>query len=255
MKSSSYLFLVIISALIGGYFWWKPKQAVSESRSIQALIVGTSSDFPPFSSRENDQLVGFDIDVIKEVARRLDKPIEMQDMPFETLLSAAQLGSIQVIAAGLSMTPERAQQILFARPHYSGDPLVMVSVRQNPVNSFEELGQKRVVVNEGYVADMYITSHGLPHMVRLKTVSDALLALQAGHADVFVTAYSVIKPFFDQQNAQLFTYQVIPDTDEAYAFAISKQFPEIAQDIDRVIQQMIQDGTIEQYKKKWGLSA
>jgi len=255
MKQSSFLILLVSVVLIGVYFFWRqPKRSVPMPER-QTLVVGTSSDFPPFSTRENDQIVGFDIDVITEIAHRLNKQLQIQDMPFETLLSAAQLGSIQVIAAGLSMTPERAQQILFAHPHYSGDPLVMVSLRQKPVTSVDELVHQRVLVNEGYVADIYVTTKGLPHIIRLKTVADALLALQVGHADVFVTAYSTIKPFFDQKDADLFTYQAIPDTDEAYAFAISKKYPELARDIDRVIQQMIQDGTIEQFKKKWGLSA
>lgn len=253
MKPSSFFILLAGIALLGSYFLWRqPKRSVPVSNT---LIVGTSSDYPPFSTRENDQIVGFDIDVITEIARRLDKELEIQDMPFETLLSAAQVGSIQVIAAGLSISPERAQQILFAHPHYSGDPLVMVSVQQKPVTSFDELKHKRVLVNEGYVADMYVSSKELPNIVRLKTVADALAALQVGHADVFVTAYSVIKPFFDQQKMHLFTYKVIPDTDEAYALAIAKAYPQLAQDMSRVIQQMIQDGTIEQFKKKWGLSA
>lgn len=254
MKQSSFLILISL-ILIGAYFFWRqPKRSIALSDE-KILMVGTSSDFPPFSTRENDQIAGFDIDVITEIARRLDKQMHIQDMPFETLLSAAQLGSIQVIAAGLSMTPERVQQILFAHPHYSGDPLVMVTLRQKPVTSVDELAHQRVLVNEGYVADMFVTSKGLPNILRLKTVADAIMALQAGHADVFVSAYSAIKPFFDQQDAHLFTYKVIPDTDEAYALAISKVYPQLAQDIDRVLLQMIQDGTIEQFKKKWGLSA
>lgn len=248
-----FIFLLLGAVLLSIYIW--RQQSYHPISTDVSLVVGTSSDFPPFSTREHDQIVGFDIDVIQEVARRLGKEIELQDMPFETLLTAAQLGSIQLIAAGLSMTPEREQQLFFAQSHYRGDPLVMVSLRENPITDFQQLADKQVLVNEGYVADLYLSARDVPHPLRLKTVADALLALQAHHADVFVTAYSAVKPFFDQQREQLFTYTVIPDTAETYALAIAKQYPQLYQAVNQVIVQMIQDGTIEQYKKKWGLVA
>lgn len=234
---------------------WNYWSGSKKTDSSNLLIVGTSSDFQPFSFKKDDAIVGFDIDVMHEIAKRLGKEMELQDMPFETLLSALQLGTVHTVAAGLSITPERAERVLFTNPHYSGDPLVMVVVPTHErYSAIEQLAGKRVLVNDGYVADTYMSAFQGPILMRLKTVADALMALKAGHADVFVTAYSTIKPYFDQYGDKEFVYSIIPTTSEQYAFAFPKKYIALRDQVQSTLDDMSRDGTLETLKEKWGLT-
>src|SRR5580704_2849514 len=104
---------------------YKYKFSKSEQmpQSSNILLVGTNAEFAPYSFIDNGQIVGFDIDVAQEVAQRLGKTITFKDMPFESLLPELQLGRIEIIAAGITPTQERAQKVLFTKPYVEGDKL------------------------------------------------------------------------------------------------------------------------------------
>lgn len=92
------------------------------------LMVGTAAEFPPFEFIKNDEIVGFDIDLIKEVAQRLEKKLVLKDMPFTTLIPQLQNGSLHILAAGLTPTPERARVMLFTKPYLETDSLVVITL-------------------------------------------------------------------------------------------------------------------------------
>ncbi|HEX7557370.1 MAG TPA: transporter substrate-binding domain-containing protein, partial [Leptolinea sp.] len=83
------------------------------------IIVGTSWDYPPFSSvNSNFQVVGFDIALIEEMSRRLKIPMEIQNYSFEGLPDALQINQIDLAVAAISENPERAQQMSFSPIYY-----------------------------------------------------------------------------------------------------------------------------------------
>lgn len=217
------------------------------------ILVGTSGDFPPFTYVENNKAIGFDIDLIEEIGKRLHKTIEIKNMPFSTLLPTLQLGNIHVIAAGLTATPERARHVLFSTPYLEGNPLVIVSMSKAPVKTIEELTHKEVMVNEGYTADLYLSKLSGPVIKRLKTPAQAFLALKTGRAHAFVTAQNTLKPFFEQYGSQEFIVSAIPGTDENSSLAIAPQYPELLQEIQKVLDDLKQESFLQSLKTKWGL--
>ena len=119
--------LGLIIALAAFSFLWFRK--TSDYKPLEKIIiVGTSADFPPFSFRDKDDVItGFDIDVVKEAAKRLNLEIDLQDRPFGTLLPQIELGQIHVIAAGMTPTEERAKRVHFSRPYLSSNLVLIVS--------------------------------------------------------------------------------------------------------------------------------
>ena len=251
---NKYLYPILGAALIllfavGLFITYKPKSTSVDTSLL--LKVGTNSEYPPFSFKEGDTLKGFDIDLINEVANRMNAIIAMTDMPFDALIPALQLGSIQVIAAGLTRTDERAQRMFFTKPYITGDPLLIISLKTNPLSTLAELTGKMVVVNEGYTADAYMSGIQGPDLIRLATPAEAILALQSGRAQAFVCAQSAIDAFLKKDASQQFIASPIPDTGDTYALAISKYKPELAQRIEEVLDGMHTDGTIQKLKNKW----
>jgi ABC-type amino acid transport substrate-binding protein len=255
--------LGIVIAL--GTVYKKKNGTSAPAGASSTLVVGTNAEYPPFTYNEKGVVVGFDIDVVKEIARRLGKEIVLQDMPFDALMPQMQLGSIQVIAAGLTPTPERAKQVFFTQPHFSGDPLVIISKntdnngsRENNksgeiLDTVEKLRDKRVVVNEGFTADYYISQQNIPDITRLGTLNEGVLALQSNRADAFVTAQSAIKPFLATVDGASFQVSLIPGTEDNAALAVSKKHPHLFEEIKRALASMEEDGTLGAIKSRWNL--
>jgi len=264
-KKNQLLFGIFITLgiLLAVTTMYKKKKTAQGAESSAPLMVGTNAEYPPFSYNEKGAIVGFDIDVIKEIARRLGKEIVLQDMPFDALMPQMQLGTIQVVAAGLTPTTEREKQVFFIQPHFSGDPLVIVSKKKGgdisndknagEVNTVEELRNKRVVVNEGFTADYYISKQNIPDITRLSTLNEGILALKTNRADAFVTAQSAIKPFLATADGAAFQVSVIPDTKESTALAISKKHPHLFEEIKQTLASMEKDGTLAEISARWGL--
>src|SRR5216684_1957016 len=125
MKKISLYIIIAIIILTSFMIWYRAEKTIITAQPMDTIIVGTNAEFQPFSFKQDETVTGFDIDVITEVLKRLNKKMVIKDMPFDALLPEIQLGNIHVIAAGITPTPERSQRALFTRPHLAaGNPLV-----------------------------------------------------------------------------------------------------------------------------------
>lgn len=249
-KILSFIVLLIVAAAF--ILWYR---STSDFKPLsKVLIVGTSADFQPFSFRspQDDQIVGFDIDVVKEVAKRLSLDIDLQDKPFGTLIPQIELGQIHVIAAGMTPTVARAKRVRFTNVYLSGSPLLIVTKSsRSDIQGLEDLKGKQVIVNTGYTADTYMSSLPDINLLRLPRVTDALTALDCDKADAFVTAAFTIEPYVKEGDTR-FKVIRIPETAEETALALSKHLPEeFAQKIQKALDAMEADGTLAALKQKW----
>lgn len=246
--------IVIVSGILTWYtIFYKPKAVPNQNPSL--LIVGTNAEYAPYVFLENDVIVGFDIDVIREVGRRIGKQVDIKNMPFTSLIPQVQTGMLHAIIGGIAPTKERQAQILFTRPYFSGDPFVIITrVNAPQVHHVDDLKGREVVVNEGYTADLYMSQFPDITLQRLATPTEAFLALQSGRAYAYVAAQSSVKPFFELYGTQEFAIALIPGTEDSDAIGVSKAYPEIFDEIQNTIEDMIADGTIQQLIEKWKLS-
>ncbi len=242
---------MLATAMASIRYFKKPKSTVPAE-----VVVGTSADFPPFSFIDQaGSLTGFDIDLIDEIFKRLALAYRIENMPFESLLPQMQFGSVDMIAAGMSPTPERAARIIFSDAYLQADPLTIVSLAtHNTIHSIEDLAGKTVAVNQGYVADMKLSERSEIVLLRLPSISDAILALQHGKADAFVTGARTVKPLKATLGETALQVTPIEQIQEITALGISKKLPHLAERVNTVLQQMHDDGTLTVLQEKWHLT-
>lgn len=251
MKTLNIILLAILVALPIAWYLTRTQQPAQESNT---LIVGTNSDYPPFSFIKDGQLTGFEIDIAKEIAHRLHKEVEFKDMAFTNLIPEIQFGNVHMIAAGMTPTEERAKRILFTTPTLTSDPLVIVTLARTPINTLEDVRGKDVVVNEGYAADTYMTTWHGAELHRLTTPADALQALKSGRAVAYVDARAAVMPFFKQDNSANFKMIIIEGTGQDSALGVSPKHADLLPQVQEALDTMQQDGTLDTLKQKWGLS-
>lgn len=250
------IFATLIIISIGSIWYVSRAPRIPRSEQvINTLIIGTNTDFPPFSYLENDTITGFDIDVAKEIAKRLGKPYQFKAMSFDALIPEMQMGSVHLIAAGMTPSKERAKRVFFAPAHFNNDPLVAISKpASEPISKGHQLIGKKVIVNQGYTADQYVSDLGNVEVIRVSSplVSTGVMALQGGEADAFVASKQSLKPFLQKKKIDN-VITPIDDTGESSAVAVSKKHPALFASIEKAVTDMINDGTIATLIKKWNL--
>jgi arginine/lysine/histidine transporter system substrate-binding protein len=254
MNTRTIIILISFVAFSLGLWSFSRKKESAPFAESDTLIVGTNVEFPPFSFIIDDQVVGFDIDVAKEVAKRLNKKIDIQTMKFEALIPEIQLGNIHMIAAGITPTQERAKRVFFTTPHITHDPLVIVQPRDaEPITSALGLKGKTIIVNQGYTSDRFATGLGSVEVVRISSnlVSNGILALKSGSGDVYITAQSALQPYLNKVDDQSIQIHTLENTHDEYALAISKKYPTLFYEVQTIIDAMRKDGTLDALKKQW----
>ncbi|MFZ2537417.1 MAG: transporter substrate-binding domain-containing protein [Oscillospiraceae bacterium] len=98
---------------------------VATSGSKQ-LKMGTNAEFPPFEYVEGNKVVGFDITMSQYAAANFDGKLEVINMAFDSLISALQAGTVDFVAAGMSVTEERQKNVDFSDPYYESEQVIIV---------------------------------------------------------------------------------------------------------------------------------
>jgi len=113
--------LVLFMAAFMVTAWGSQSEVYKEIRDRGTLIVGTSADYAPWEYvDENGEFAGYDIELIREIGARMDLEVEIQDMGFDTLISAVKQGKIDVVIAAMSITEKRKEQVDFTDGYYDG---------------------------------------------------------------------------------------------------------------------------------------
>jgi ABC-type amino acid transport substrate-binding protein len=219
------------------------------------LLVGTNAEFPPFSFYLGNKITGFDIEVMEEIAHRLNKKIVIKDLPFETLIPEIQLNKLQILIGGFNPTPERAEQVLFTKPVFDQDQLALFTrLQDETISELADLENKRVIVNEGYFADAFLSSKPIAMtIIRLSTNNtlEALAALDMKKGDAFVASMKTVIPFLSPERRQQYRITPLESATEQDAFVVSKKHPQLLAQINETIDTMIHDGTLDALKNKW----
>jgi ABC-type amino acid transport substrate-binding protein len=258
MKKFTIISVIIALCALYYFYYQNPTPPVSNRSTKNILLVGTSADYPPYEKIDlaTGEIVGFDIDVIKEIGLRINKEITFKDMPFNSLMVNLAAGQVDLVVAGLSATEDRKETVLFGNIYLDSDYMVIVTPTTTPpLTNVTDLYGKTVAVNTGYNADKYLSTMPEISLVRLDSAADSALALQANSVDAFATSKSSYNIFVEQQGKTgAYQYFMIPNTADHCAFAYQKTNYTLKAEIDAALKEIIEDGTLQKIKTIWGFN-
>jgi polar amino acid transport system substrate-binding protein len=214
------------------------------------IVVGTSWDYPPFASVDpNFQVVGFDIALIREIGRRLKIPIDIQNFTFDGLPGALQLNQVDLAIAAIAVTPERAGQLSFSPTYYVNETAVLArSDSQVSLTDFNQLAGFRVGVRRGSVYESMVKSSlvepGLMSADKLLSYTksdEAIRDLVANRVDMVVIGQATAKYYNTEQGLRIVGQGF---SQQDLAVAMRPGTPRLKAEIDRVMDEMLVDGTI-----------
>ena len=236
--------------------------AVAEDNSLQAIIdkgtfiLGLDDSFPPMGFRdENNEIVGFDIDLAKEVASRMGVAVEFQ--PIDWTGKEMELSSKRVdcLWNGMSATPAR-QESMALTAKYLNNMLRIASFDASiNIKSAADLANYKIGIQGDSAALEVVMAHPdyasfAANIIEYPTYDEAMLDMQAGRVQVIV----VDQVLSDYKNSKLETKMVYSDFnfgDDFYAIGCRKGDVELAAKITEAIKTLIDNGKAAEISQKW----
>jgi len=228
---------------------------VAAPAAVTKIVVGLDDNFPPMGFRdEQNTLVGFDIDMAREVAKRLDLEVEFK--PIDWSAKEAELSGKRVDALwnGLTITEERRKNIAFTAPYMENHQIIVVAAH-SAIKTKADLAGKVVGAQEGSSAVDAIKSDAavFQSFQELKTFGDnvtALMDLSAGRLDAVVVDEVVGRYYVAKRPDQ---YDVLDDDfgTEEYGVGVRKEDTELLGRLDQTLNAMKADGSAARIAGQW----
>jgi len=230
-----------------------PANALEAIKASGQLRVGTSADYPPYEFHKivdgKDEIIGFDIEIIKAVAADLGVELVLTDMGFDGLLTALQSGNIDMVISGMTPTPERAEAVDFSDVYYTAVQKVIVRAADKATyTTIESLAGKKVgaqlgAIQEGIVKDQMPQSE----LRALSKLPDLVLDLKSGNVEALVVEEPVANAYI-AANPELVLADVQLAQDEAgSAIAMPKGSPELVEAVNATLKRLADEGKIAQF--------
>lgn len=197
------------------------------------------------------KFVGFEIELVNEVAKRMGKTVEVVNIPFNGLFSAVQSGRVQLAVSSITITPKRLESVGFAQPYYDSDQSLVMQASAKAAK-LDDITGKTVGVDTGSTGDMFVTQntakYKFANVSRYEGLSPAMLDLSAGRIDGYISDIPAVQ-YYIKDKPQYKIVARIP-TGEKYSVMHAKNWPEAAK-VNDTISAMKQSGFIAQLHKKW----
>ena len=220
------------------------------------LVVGTSADYPPYEFHVTidgeDQIVGFEMDMAREIANDLGVELEIKDMAFDGLLSALQAGNIDIVISGMSPTPERMEAVNFSEIYYNGVHNVLVNTEDlDTYKTIDSLKDASFAVQKASLQEAIATDVIQATDIKgLTKISDLFLELQNDRVDAIIVSQDAV-PGFLAEYPNIVVNEAIDfgaDFSEGSAAAVKKsEDTSLIDAVNESIEQLQADNKIEEF--------
>jgi polar amino acid transport system substrate-binding protein len=227
-------------------------------KNAKKLLVAIDATYPPMEfidEKDGTTPVGFDVDLAKEVAKKLGVQAEFVVSDWDGIIPGLTSKRFDVIMSSMNITPERQQQVNFVE--YAKMSQVFVSRAGGPqVKSEADLSGKTVIVQAGTTSEDWVNKvkaekvKDIKEVRSFKAATDTFLEVKNKRGDVIVTDEPVAL-YYASKDAATFTISGRALDPEPIGIAIRKEDPELKAAIDKAMADLKADGTYAKISKTW----
>jgi len=226
--------------------------ALPAAQAAETLKVGANIGNVPWEFQDaKGETVGFEIDLMKEVAKRLGDDVSFVNIPFTGLFAAVQSGQIDAAVSSITITPKRLASVSFAQPYYDSDQSLTVMAKSG-ITDLAGMAGKIVGVDTGSTGDIYATQHQAEDKIaeirRYEGLAPAMLDLAAGRIDGYISDIPALQYYVKDKPAYK-VVQRIP-TGERYSVMFAKNSPLVGK-VDAVLTTLKGEGFLAKLHEKW----
>lgn len=225
------------------------------TKKAGTLLVGSDTTYPPFESISGGKAVGFDVDLITEIAKRLGLTAAIQTANFKTIFTALASHKYDVVISSVTIKEARKKTIDFTDPYYNSDQSLATDAAKTPeIRGVEDLTGKTVGAQDGTTgkdcADALKAQGKVGDVRAYPDILAAFSDLAAGRIAAIINDLPVSKRIVEERAGGLKIVQIIR-TKEQYGVAVPKNNPNLREAINRALAALKADGSYRTLYVKW----
>lgn len=227
----------------------------NSKKDSNEFVLGLDDSFPPMGFRdENNEIVGYDIDLAREVCARIGMTFHAQPIDWSAKEQELNTGKISCIWNGLSITPERLEALTFSQAYLNNAQIVVVKA-DSGIKTLADMSGKKLGVQAGSSAADAVDGvpdfkNSLKEIVEFKENITALNDLEIGGVDG-VAMDSVVAEYSIKTTGKDFVILDEGLAPEQYGIAFKKGNTELRDKVQNALNEMAADGTIAKISEKW----
>lgn len=253
------ILLTIAALLISACAPAAPASKLDAIKKAGKIVVGTSPDYPPFESKDaSGNFIGFDVDLMNEIAKRLGVTVEWTDMPFDSLVAAVQTGKLDASISGFNYDEKRAEKVDFTEQYYAvKDAFMVADSFTGTFSKPEDLANYKVAAQSGTTQDSWITDNlvkaGLlpeANYFRYDRVDQAALDVKSGRVDVLMGDNIPLTKIAKDLGGLKVAYETDVSSGPVMMI-LPKNEPALKDAINKAINDLKSEGFVDQLAQKW----
>jgi polar amino acid transport system substrate-binding protein len=227
------------------------------------LIVGTAADYPPYESVDNSgKFVGFDIDIVNEIAKRMGVKLEIKDLAFDTLIVSLQEKKLDLVVAAVTYTPERDKKVDFSIPYAFIKDAFLVNTKSGiKINKPTDVGGKKIGALTGTTHETWakenLVEPGLTNKDQLflyDRMDNAVLDLAAGRLDVILMLNKAANDMAAKMNNLKVAYVLNrPPERSGLCILLPEGEAALKAEVDKILTELKNDGWLDKKVAEYGL--
>lgn len=234
--------------------WMGLSLVLGATAQAETAKVATDPSFVPFEmmDQKTGEMTGFDMDMIRELAKRAGFDVDINTMDFNGIIPAVQTGSVDIAIAGITITEERAEVVDFSDPYYDSGLQILIGADDDSVKTIDDLKGKKIGTKIGSTSFDYLTEKfgDDATITPFPGSSDMYLALMGGNVDaVFYDAPNV--GYFSKTRGEGRVKVVGPLYEgQQYGIAFAKG-SELLAPVNEALAAIREDGTYDKIHSDW----
>ena len=219
----------------------------------KVLKVGVNIGYVPFEFKTDNrtELQGFDIDLIKAVAEKMNCRVEFSDYVFDDLITALNKNEVDVIISAITITGERKAQISFSEPYFNSG-LARAANSNSKINSLSDLEGKTIFVEKGTTGADIAKKVKNANVLEFDNLMDKFLIINYWNDSALITDRPVIE-YVLSSDKNINSVKIVGKnlTDEEYGIGIRKSDTKLQQEINNALKNLKNSGEYNKIYNKW----
>lgn len=213
-------------------------------RNENEIIMVTEAGFAPYEYYEDGEIVGVDIDIAREIAKYFNKDLVVRDIDFDSIINELNSGKADFAIAGMSITPEREEEVDFSIEYVVSNQVVVVKKSSNI--TMNDISNKRIAVQLGSVADTYVSENlKKATVIQQKKYLSMVEDLKADKVDLIIMDnLPAQKIILENDNLKILDGYLFSDS---YGIAVKSGNEELLKGINEVLENLIKENKIEEF--------
>lgn len=225
-----------------------------KKETAKVFRVGTEPTFAPFEFQEegSKEYAGFDMDLARAIGKQMGyEKVEIVNMGFDALVPALNAGNVDMVAAGMSITPDRQKAVNFSDPYYTSGLIIMVNQDNDTIKSVKDLEGKRIAAQIGTTGDNKARSIADAVVTSFNTNTEAAMELTNNGVDAVINDSPVVGYYLAQGGNK--TAKTVGDVMEAekYGLAMKKGNDQLTADVNKALAELKKNGEYDKLYQKW----